>query len=134
MDLFNQFNTDMMTKSPGWVVIWMNVLVLVLAGSIPFAFIRKEARWILLGTILGMAGTFVAYTQFGFTRILGIGHILFWTPTLIYIWRIRDRWNVGGSWFGKWIIAAALVMAISLAFDYTDLARWLLGERAEMGV
>lgn len=130
MDIMNQFNAEMMAASPGWVVIWVNVMVAVLALSIPFAFVRKEARWILLGTILGMAGTIVAYSQFGFTRILGIGHILFWTPTLIYIWSIRGRWNVSGSWFGKWVVVAALVMAISLAFDYTDLARWLLGERA----
>jgi hypothetical protein len=132
MDIMTQFNADMAAASPDWVGLWVNVMVLVLALSIPFSFVRKEARWILLGTILGMAGTIVAYSHFGFTRILGIGHILFWTPTLLYMLRQRQNWKVSSTWFGKWIMLAALVMAISLAFDVTDLARWLLGERASL--
>jgi hypothetical protein len=132
MDIMTQFNADMAAASPAWVGLWVNVMVLVLALSIPFSFVRKESRWILLGTILGMAGTIVAYSHFGFTRILGIGHILFWTPTLLYMLRQRQNWKVSSTWFGKWITLAALVMAISLAFDVTDLARWLLGERASL--
>ena len=129
MDIMNQFNADMVANSPAWVPVWVNAMVAVLALSIPFSFIRKEARWILLGTALGMAGTIVAYSQFGYSRILGIGHVLFWTPTLIYIWSIRERWNVGATWFGKWVVLAGLVMMVSLVFDFADVARWLLGER-----
>lgn len=131
MDIMNQFNADMVANSPAWVPVWVNAMVAVLALSIPFSFIRKEARWILLGTALGMAGTIVAYSQFGYSRILGIGHVLFWTPTLIYIWSIRERWNVGATWFGKWVVLAGLVMLISLVFDFADVARWLLGERGD---
>ena len=129
MDIMNQFNADMVANSPAWVPVWVNAMVAVLALSIPFSSVRKEARWILLGTALGMAGTIVAYSQFGYSRILGIGHVLFWTPTLIYIWSIRERWNVGATWFGKWVVLAGLVMMVSLVFDFADVARWLLGER-----
>ena len=129
MELFSQFNAEMTANSPLWVEIWVNVMVAVLALAIPFSFARSEARWILLGTVLGMAGTIVAYSQFGFTRILGIGHILFWTPTLVYMLGLRGRRVGQHTLFGKWVFAAIFVMGASLAFDYVDLLRWLLGER-----
>src|SRR6056297_3438441 len=119
----------MAANSPTWVGIWVNVMILVLAISIPFSFVRAQARWILLGTILGMAGTIVAYQQFGFTRILGLGHIIFWTPTLLYMLTLRGREDVIDTLFSKWLLLAIIVMSASLAFDYVDFLRWLLGER-----
>jgi hypothetical protein len=129
MELFSQFNAEMTANSPLWVGIWVNFMVAVLALAIPFSFAQKEARWILLGAVLGMAGTIIAYSQFGFTRILGVGHILFWSPTLVYMLGLRGRGVGRQTLFGKWLFAAILVMGISLAFDYVDLLRWLLGER-----
>ncbi len=101
--------------------------------AIPFSFGRKEARWILLGSVAGMVGTFIAYQFFGYTRMLGIGHVVAWTPTLLYIWSLRDRLNIKTSWFGKWVMAWALVMLISLIFDYAGVIRWLFGDRALIG-
>ena len=63
MELFSQFNAEMTANSPLWVGIWVNVMVAVLALAIPFSVARSEARWIWLGTVLGMAGTIVAYSQ-----------------------------------------------------------------------
>ncbi|MEM7768152.1 MAG: hypothetical protein AAF253_11790 [Pseudomonadota bacterium] len=131
MDLLTQFNADMATYSPAWVGIWVNVMgVVLLAGAVVFSPFRVEARWVLLGTLLGMVGTLIAYSQVGYSRLLGIGHIVFWTPTLVYLISRRDRWRIGETWSGKWLALAAVVFAISLAFDFVDLARWLLGERS----
>lgn len=129
MEILNQFSADMSAHSPAWVGIWVNVMVAVLALSIPFSFSRSEPRWILLGTLLGMAGTIMAYSQFGYTRLLGLGQILFWSPTLIYMLGLRGRGVGRQTLFGKWLLAAILVMGASLAFDVVDLLRWLLGER-----
>jgi len=130
MEIFAQFFTEMSTNSPTWVIIWVNAMVFVLALAIPFSFSYREARWILLGAVLGMLGTVGAYALFGYTRLLGLGHILFWTPTLIYMITVRGWKTYEQTLFSRWLITAAIVIGISLAFDVVDLLRWILGERA----
>ena len=134
MDLINQFFAEMTANSPRWVLIWVNVMVIILALAIPFSFSYREARWILLGSVLGMLGTVAAYGLFGFTRLMGLGHILFWTPTLIYIITVRGWKTYHKTLFSRWMILAAIIIGISLAFDVVDLLRWILGERAPIKI
>ena len=134
MEIFSQFYTEMTTNSPTWVLVWVNAMVSVLALSIAFSFSYREARWILLGVTLGMLGTIGAYALFGFTRLLGLGHILFWTPTLIYIVTVRGWKTYHKTLFSRWLILAAIIIGISLAFDVVDLLRWILGERAPIRI
>ena len=134
MEIFSQFYTEMTTHSPAWVLVWVNFMVAMLALAIPFSFTYKEARWILLGVVLGMFGTIGAYALFGFTRLLGLGHILFWGPTLIYIITVRGWKTYHKTLFSRWLILAALILGTSLAFDVVDLLRWILGERAPIRI
>lgn len=129
MEIFSQFMTEMEANSPAWVIVWVNFMVAILAVAIPFSFSYREARWILLGSVLGMIGTIVAYSLFGFTRLLGLGHIIFWTPTLIYIITVRGWKTYHKTLFSRWLVVAAIVIGISLAFDVIDLLRWILGDR-----
>lgn len=129
-DLLARFNADMAVNSPAWVGIWVNVMVGGLALGLPFLFIRKEARWSWLFIILGMAGVLTIYHFHGYSRLLGLGHVVGWTAALAYLWSQRANWNVGGSWFGKWAVLASVILAVSLVFDYIDVARWVLGDRA----
>ncbi|NQY13561.1 MAG: hypothetical protein HRT81_06865 [Henriciella sp.] len=134
MEIFSQFYTEMTTNSPTWVLVWVNAIAAVLTLSIAFSFSYREARWILLGVTLGMLGTVGAYALFGFTRLLGLGHILFWTPTLIYIVTVRGWKTYHKTLFSRWLILAAIIIGISLAFDVVDLLRWILGERAPIRI
>lgn len=134
MEIFSQFYTEMTTNSPAWVLAWVNIMVAILSLSIAFSFGYREARWILLGVVLGMIGTIVAYALFGYTRLLGLGHILFWGPTLIYIVTVRGWKTYHKTLFSRWLILAAIILGISLAFDVVDLLRWLLGERAPIRI
>ena len=129
MEIFSQFMTEMEANSPAWVIVWVNFMVAILAVAIPFSFSYREAKWILLGSVLGMIGTIVAYSLFGFTRLLGLGHIIFWTPTLIYIITVRGWKTYHKTLFSRWLVVAAIVIGISLAFDVIDLVRWILGDR-----
>ena len=128
MELLNNFQAEI-NAGPAWVAIWVNVMGAILLLSIPFSFIRLSARWVLLAVIAGGTATVALYSQFGYERILGLGHVVFWTPALLYLLSIRKGWRVRETITGKWIALAALTMAVSLAFDYTDVARWLLGDR-----
>jgi hypothetical protein len=134
MDIFSQFYTEMTTNSPTWVLAWVNAMVAILALAIPFSFGYREARWILLGVVLGMIGTIVAYALFGYTRLMGLGHILFWGPTLIYIVTVRGWKTYHKTLFSRWLILAAIILGTSLAFDVVDLLRWVLGERAPIRI
>ena len=128
-DLMVAWQADV-AKQPQWVQVWLDVMMVVLLGlSAVFSFVRVEARWVLAGFLLGAATLLGLYSQIGYSRLLGIGHVIFWTPVLIYLLRRRAHWRVKETWAGKWIVAAVTVLTISLVFDYTDVARWLLGER-----
>ena len=92
-----------------------------------WAFIGSEC--ILFGTLMGMVMVIAIYGQFGFTRILGVGHILFWTPTLFYMVSLQGTSAVRKTWFGRWLWLAILVMGASLVLDYSDLIRYMFGDR-----
>lgn len=129
MDLFAQFNADAAAYSPAWVIHWMGFMGLVLVLGLPFVLIRKEARWTYLFLFTGVAGVFTLYALYGYSRLLGLGHVIGWSPAMIYLITQRENWNIGGSWFGKWALIATLMIMTSLVFDYADVTRWLLGER-----
>jgi len=66
----------------------------------------------------------------GYVRLLGITHIVVWTPFLIYLWRRREIIKAKPTPARVYFAALFVTNLISLAFDYTDLARYVLGERA----
>ena len=128
MELYAQFEADMQA-GPAWVVVWTDILAAILLASIVFAFFRREALVIFIAGALGAAATLAIYSQVGYVRLLGLGHTLFWTPAVIWLWMRRSSWRVAETWSGKYIALAFTVMVISLAFDITDVGRWILGER-----
>ena len=134
MELLSQFSSEFISNSPTWVVIWVYFMTAILALAIPFSFQYREARWILVGIVLGMIGTLVAYAAFGFTRLTGLGHIVFWSLTLIYMVTVRGRGHYEKTLFSKWILLAAFVIGASLMLDVIDALRWLLGERGPIRI
>lgn len=127
-ELMTRFASDV-AAGPQWVSIWMNILgPVALLTPILFLF-RKNLIPAAILIFLALPSTFLLYSYFGYERVLGLGHIAFWTPATVYLFKIRQTWRVRETWLGKWIVFAILIMLVSLAFDYVDLARWLLGER-----
>lgn len=128
METLAAFSADL-ESGPRWVYLWVSFMSLVFAGAVPFAFFRPEARW----TLLVMAITFPAmiwlYSVVGYVRLLGIVHVVLWTPLAIYLWRRRTHWRVRETLAGKWIFLLFVVILISLAFDYSDVIRYWLGDR-----
>jgi len=129
LGIFERFYADLMVRSPDWMVIWFQVLLGVLALALLFSLFRIEARAIQLGVLMGFLMMIVIYGQFGFTRILSVGHVLFWTPTLFYMLSLQGTAGVAKTWFGRWLWPACAVMFVSLAFNYYQLANYLFGAR-----
>lgn len=128
MEQFQAFQADIAT-APLWVQYWLNFMGIVLMLAVPFAFARVEARWALLVIALTLPAMIALHSLVGYVRLLGVVHVVIWTPFVIYLWRRRDRWRVKETLSGKWILILFLTMIVSLALDYSDVARWLLGER-----
>jgi hypothetical protein len=62
---------------------------------------------------------------------LGIVHVVLWTPLVVYLWGRAKNGEITLPFrLVIWLFVATLV--VSLAFDYIDVARYLLGERDSM--
>ena len=129
MDLMNGFMAEM-KAGPQWVYYWVNFMGLLFMLSVPFAFKNKQARVILLAALVAAPIIMMAlYAKFGYERILGLGHILAWMPALYYLYKTKSEWRGNTGIISKWLTLTITVMFISLAFDVTDVIRYVLGSR-----
>lgn len=113
---------------PLWLQIWVGWMVAVnVIGGI-FFLRQAEAKWILLAMLGNIVLMNLLFAQFGFQRILGLAHVVFWTPLLVYLWQRRAHWDFSAL-PGIWLAVLFTTNLISLIIDYADVARYLVGER-----
>lgn len=129
MKAFIKLNRGVLKMPVGWQL-WLMLLVTAnLAASLFFLY-RLEAQ-VVLGTMLASMTLMTLLTsRFGFTRILGLGHIL-WVPMLAFLFT-----RLGGipanDAYGIWIRILFVLNGMSLVFDALDVMRFMSGDRAEM--
>jgi len=121
------FNQHLLAQSP-LVIGWVAWLVILNLGAVVFIWNRVEARWALAAMLVNMPFMNMLFYYFGYTRILGLSHIIFWTPLLVYLWRRRNSIRPKSP-FGIYIYALFISDFISLLIDYSDVIRYLLGDR-----
>jgi hypothetical protein len=93
-------------------------------------FLREvEARWVLTAWLLNVVFMTILFEVNGYNRLLGLSHLIFWTPLLIYLHR-RRQGIAGDSLFEGWIRTLFLTNLASLVIDYVDVVRYLLGDRS----
>ena len=111
---------------PLWVQWWMNWMGIVLfLGSLVFAFVGVEARWLLLAMFLTIPATFLIGYAVGWNNLWGITHLILWTPVAIYMARRFSQIEVK-SIYGIWYVLALATLWISLIFDVKDVGQYLL--------
>ncbi|MCE7999502.1 MAG: hypothetical protein HEP70_11640 [Rhodobiaceae bacterium] len=111
---------------PLWVQWWMNWMGIVLfLGSLIFAFVGVEARWLLLAMFLTIPATFLIGYAVGWNNLWGITHLILWTPVAIYMARRFSQIEVK-SVYGVWYVLALATLWISLIFDVKDVGQYLL--------
>ncbi len=109
--------------------LWLSLLVAANVFVPLFYFQQLEAQ-IVLGTMeANMALMTFLTSRFGFTRILGLGHI-FWIPLLSFLLTRLGNFPVGDA-YGAWLRALIVVNSGSLLIDTVDVIRYLAGDRAE---
>ena len=106
---------------------WMAGLPLINLSSI--FFLPRTEAWVVLCTGL-LAATImtVLHAKFGYVRLVGVGHFV-WFPMLLWlVFRLDDI--PGGTLFHYWILTVIVMDTVSLLLDTVDLGRYLRGERA----
>ncbi len=128
MRAFIKFNKGLM-KGPIHVRLW---LMLLIAANlvVPLFFLGRLEAQIVVGALLASAILMTILTGlYGFTRILGLGHI-FWIPLLFFLWTRLDQ-IPADDFFGIWIRVLMTLNTVSLVIDLIDVIRYLAGEREE---
>ncbi len=126
---------EALATQPDWVRLWVGWLNIAVIGAVAICLLRRrtwpEAGAILAANALMVPSMLWLYGQVGFVRLLGLPHLVFWTPMLaVVLWRLRRAPPPGPQRHVLWLFAATI--AVSLAFDATDVARYLLGERQSL--
>ena len=132
MDAFSAFDADV-RQLPQWVQIWMDIIGISLFVSTVALLIGATTRKLglyVLGTIVATIAIMVfMHAQMGMVRLLGIVHVVLWTPMVYVLWR-RLKSDPPGKIYSAAIVLLIVIASLALVFDYYDVARWILGERA----
>lgn len=110
----------------GWKawVFWMMVL-----NTASIVFIKRTEARVCLAVWIpnGITMTLMA-EEFGYVRLLGLSHIVWWTPFVIYLFLRRKELDPA-TWFGRWALAVLVTNTLSLVVDYIDVIRYIAGDR-----
>ena len=110
-------------------ILWRLWLMLLVAVNliVPFFFLDRIEAWVVLVAMIVSATVMMAMTgKFGFTRILGLGHVL-WIPLVFYLWT-RLGQHAPDEPLGIWIRFLMVVNTVSVVID---VIRYVRGDRAE---
>jgi len=129
------FNEAMFTLASGWMIVWlywMSFAIIVTPTVLIFSkATRLDAVIVFLTNLAMFVGMAWIYEQMGYVRMMGIVHVILWTPLFIYLFLRAKKGEMPLLCrLAIWMFVATL--AVSLVFDYTDVARYLLGERDSM--
>ena len=126
---------EAIATQPSWVQWWVNWMSIAIVGSmIALLFsktTRRDSAVILITSLAIFFMMMWLYQQIGFVRLLGIVHVVIWTPLAVYFWRRQNNSAITAPFRQViWVFLATIV--VSLVFDYADVVRYLLGERESM--
>ncbi len=111
----------------GWRL-WIFWLMAI--NTLAFAFLAQREGRITAVVWVGNVATMMSmYWLFGYVRLLGLSHVIWWTPLLIWLIPKSLREKPQGR-FALWLKLLIISNLASLAIDYVDVARWVLGDRA----
>ena len=107
---------------------------LVLPTCLLFVLWKAEARWTLLAVAVSLFASDLIGVFFGWSRLWGLSHLLFWTPLVVYLvrrWpRLEFQPRLAGRELGltplfrSWAVLTVGTMGVSLVFDLWDVLRF----------
>ena len=129
MNAFIKFNRGIF-RLPIGVRLWL-MLLMAVNLVVPVIYLqRSEARIVLLTFLASLLLMVLITRTSGFTRLLGLGHVL-WIPLVLFLVTRLESIPVGDA-YGVWVRSVIALNSISLVLDLVDAVRFARGERSEM--
>lgn len=126
-----QLNKQIFAMEFPWNL-WVGLLVLVNMGG-GLVFIRtmegQLALACMMASFLIMWGI---YVKKGFVRLLGLGHLIAWTPQVVWYAQVILQGEAAG-WFLYWLMSVIAVNGLSLVIDFVDVMFYSMGYRQPIG-
>lgn len=110
------------------VSLWINWMMVIFFASLLFVWKHPAARYALIVILLTLPAAVVLYTMSGKIHLIGLAHIIFWTPLFYYLLTREIRgsnFNLRTP-FGAWVALLTATIFISLIFDVRDTLRVLI--------
>jgi hypothetical protein len=119
--------SEAIAQQPLWVQYWLYVLVFCIVVLPLTLLIWKQTRFtaviIVVASVLAGLGVSKIYDQLGYVKLLGLPHIILWTPLVWHLWHQIKREDVSKSPRRIMMVITA-VFVVSLIFDYVDTVRY----------
>jgi len=112
--------------------LWVIILSMInFIGGVMFisTFEGKFSLFSMMGAMIVMT---IIYARYGFVRLLGLGHILFWLPFVAFCIRQLTNGTTLSASFRVWLLTVTIINSASLVLDIIDLFRFLKGEKTEI--
>ena len=122
---------------PVWVRLWTVWMVVVIVAAPvvmrKYGAARRDYLLVAVSTATLIVAVPLWHSHVGYVRLVGLPHIPVWTPLAVYL--AARRRHLSSPRQLRWAVNVFLATIVaSLAFDYVDAARYLLGERAPVNV
>ncbi len=124
-NLFTRF-----IELPMWLQAWIYWMMLLNTAAL-FFLRSTEGRVVLAVWICNGITMSLMYEMYGYVRLLGLSHVIWWTPLVIYLFRRRKAFPAGAV--ATWLWVLMLTNSASLVIDYIDVIRFFMGDVAETG-
>lgn len=111
-------------RQPAWIPIWVGMLMMVNLAGIAF-WPEPLARWIVGVFMISSLLMMTLHGIFGFSKILGLGHVLWVALLPMVLLRLPDAVRT----FRSYLLAWSAMTAVSLLFDLRDVWQYARGER-----
>jgi hypothetical protein len=123
-------NEAMAEFGPSWLTVWLPLLLL--GGFIAPLALIFWGKTRMIGIISLVAGVIAAvaidymYKKIGYVKLLGIPHVIMWTPLMVYL-ILQNRRDDFPVWPKRILTFMIVIIGISLVFDYVDVIRYFMG-------
>ncbi|MCZ6868397.1 MAG: hypothetical protein O7G84_02700 [Gammaproteobacteria bacterium] len=118
-----------MLRSRPHVLAWLMLLMLA-NGIAPLVFLARLEAQVVFATFLLSIGLMTWLTaRYGFSRILGLGHVL-WVPMVIFLLVRANALEMDA--YGIWVGTVVVLNVISLMIDVRDVTQYVRGDKDEV--
>ncbi|TNE58920.1 MAG: hypothetical protein EP340_03965 [Alphaproteobacteria bacterium] len=127
-EYFQAMTAAIEAGSSATVTLWINWMMVIFLSSVLFAWKHPAARYALIVIFLTIPAAVVLYTLSGKIHLIGLAHIILWTPLFYYLLTREIRgsnFNLRTP-FGVWAVLLTATIFISLVFDVRDTLRVLI--------